>query len=643
MHLLRYTTRSLPRSVILDVSEPVDTYLSDRDEGLQRWSSVIGILIAIAGNILISFALNIQRLAHIKVQEDNMDKIQPMPTIDNVALSRSRSHVRNIIQGSDEYHSFVRPHSSQDHLASLDQSDLKISQVKTYLSSPYWWIGIFMMTVGESGNFLAYGFAPASIVSPLGVVALISNCLIAPILLKERFRLRDFWGVMVAITGAVTVVLSAKQKEQKLGPHEITEAIMRTEFRIYMILTVFLIGVLAWASPKYGNKMILIDLGLVGLLGGYTALSTKGISSMLSSTFLRALTTPITYLLLFILVVTAVMQVRYLNKALQRFDSTQVIPVQFVAFTISVIVGSSILYRDLEKITAYNAAKLICGCLLAFLGVWLITSGRPANKEYNSKKNLSHEQVNLLSFNEGLEPTRGSTPSGNIAEIENPRAINMKRSSTSHALSHSTPKFFPISEQRTDAIGLSSEESPLLDKKRTSYSKRLMPAFNSLNLRPLSAQSLDIEAQNLTINLSKPLSTSVKPHLAHALTTSIAPQSAAQSIDSPLILKLELPVTSSHHPISRLITGPLISPLSGGLSGATADSFRRGVNSSINGRPRKLHHCSSLHLIKYESTSGLCNSVDPPNEVDEQRSSHLGEDDFQKSLLGRSLGATIIG
>ena len=123
------------------------------------------------------------------------------------------------------------------------------------------------MTIGETGNFLAYGFAPASIVSPLGVVALISNCVIAPILLKERFRLRDFWGVVVAVAGAVVVVLSAKQQEKKLGPHEIWGAITTTELEVYMAVTVFLIGVLVWASPRYGNRTILIDLGLVGLFG----------------------------------------------------------------------------------------------------------------------------------------------------------------------------------------------------------------------------------------------------------------------------------------------------------------------------------------------------------------------------------------
>jgi drug/metabolite transporter (DMT)-like permease len=126
------------------------------------------------------------------------------------------------------------------------------------------------MTIGEAGNFLAYGFAPASIVSPLGVVALISNCVIAPIMLKERFRLRDFWGVVVAVAGAVTVVLSAQSQERKLGPHEILDAITTLEFKIYLVITIILIVGLMWASPRYGSKTILVDLGLVGLFGRFS-------------------------------------------------------------------------------------------------------------------------------------------------------------------------------------------------------------------------------------------------------------------------------------------------------------------------------------------------------------------------------------
>jgi len=123
------------------------------------------------------------------------------------------------------------------------------------------------MTVGEAGNFLAYGFAPASVVSPLGVVALVSNCLIAPLLLHEQFRIRDGLGVIVAVGGCVTVVLSASDNNPKLGPDKIWELISTWEFKTYFGITVFLMLVLMSVSSKYGHKSVLIDLGLVGLFG----------------------------------------------------------------------------------------------------------------------------------------------------------------------------------------------------------------------------------------------------------------------------------------------------------------------------------------------------------------------------------------
>jgi hypothetical protein len=138
---------------------------------------------------------------------------------------------------------------------------------KSYLRSPYWWAGIILMTTGEAGNFLAYGFAPASIVSPLGVVALISNCIIAPFMLKEPLRKRDGLGVLIAVAGAVTVVLSASDNNPKLGPDEIWHLITRWEFETYLGITVGVIVCLLFASNKYGDKNILIDLGIVGLFG----------------------------------------------------------------------------------------------------------------------------------------------------------------------------------------------------------------------------------------------------------------------------------------------------------------------------------------------------------------------------------------
>ncbi len=247
----------------------------DGDSQIQRWSSLIGIITAIVGNILISFALNIQRYAHIRLHKERQIRRHQWrkdshrakngygaTTTHNVGQNGS-----NVQQSpeQDETDPLMRSFTSQDSESSENPTSEDFQT--SYLKSPYWWAGIVLMTIGETGNFLAYGFAPASIVSPLGVVALISNCVIAPIMLKETFRWRDFWGVLIAIGGAVTVVLSAKQEEKKLGPHEVLGAITTTAFEVYMGITVALIALLVWASPRYGGKTSLIDLGLVGLFG----------------------------------------------------------------------------------------------------------------------------------------------------------------------------------------------------------------------------------------------------------------------------------------------------------------------------------------------------------------------------------------
>ncbi len=271
----------------------------DGDSGstLREWSSLIGIVTAIVGNVLISFALNLQRYAHIRLEREYHRERHGW------SKSRDRGYAREVseiaeqraelnlhaplheeLRPDDESHrdnggspkehddrmnlkfSSASPGNSGSRLQSPERTET-VANPKSYLRSPYWWAGMLLMIIGESGNFLAYGFAPASIVSPLGVVALVCNCIIAPCLLKERFRQRDFWGVVVAVGGACTVVLSAKRSEADLGPEDLWAAITRWEFELYLGITAIVIAVLMWMSSQYGERSILIDLSLVGLFG----------------------------------------------------------------------------------------------------------------------------------------------------------------------------------------------------------------------------------------------------------------------------------------------------------------------------------------------------------------------------------------
>lgn len=51
-----------------------------------------------------------------------------------------------------------------------DGRDIGKVEEGMYLRSKLWWLGMVLIAVGEGGNFLSYGFAPASVVAPLGTV-----------------------------------------------------------------------------------------------------------------------------------------------------------------------------------------------------------------------------------------------------------------------------------------------------------------------------------------------------------------------------------------------------------------------------------------------------------------------------------------
>lgn len=184
--------------------------------------------------------------------------------------------------------------------------------------------------------------------------------------------------------------------------------------------------------------------------GGYTVLSTKGISSLLSSSFYHIFTYPIAYLFTTILLLTAVLQIKYVNRALQRFDSTQVIPTQFVLFTISVILGSAILYRDFETVTPERMIKFTTGCALTFWGVWLISSrrtGKQWDDEYPDDDDLPAD----------IEAAYGGTATASIDLGKNNRALQSPASPVS------TPPLRQQSQRPPIVRGISASSIAILD------------------------------------------------------------------------------------------------------------------------------------------------------------------------------------
>ncbi|CAE6360296.1 unnamed protein product [Rhizoctonia solani] len=423
-------------------------------------ATFIGVVVAVCGNILISFALNCQKLAHRRIEaayrakhgldDGNTSESTPSaPTYQAIAATtpvdlltptqrsqslpiaspRTRSSVvlpqqaiplvvssspvesigsrpsltpRSRTQSSifnhatiDELHEGSSGSTSRAEPADCDveagvdpNSDPKDGpEESAYLGSKLWWFGFALMNIGEVGNFMSYGFAPASLVAPLGAVALISNCFFAPLILHERFRKQDLLGIALSIFGAVTVVYASQSSSARLDPDALVYAITRIPFLIWAAVNVAAIIALAGLSSQraklessewmQGDRWALVDVGLCALFGGFTVLATKAVSSLLSTEWASVFTEWIFYPSILVLGLTGIGQIKHLNRALHFHESRVVIPTQFVLFNLTAIVGSAILYRDFDKIDFHRFLTFFYGCCTTFLGVYLLT--RPSN------------------------------------------------------------------------------------------------------------------------------------------------------------------------------------------------------------------------------------------------------------------------
>ena len=304
---------------------------------------------------------------------------------------------------------------------------------------------------------------------------------------------------------------------------------------------------------------------------------------MLSSTLFKAFTTPVTYGLILILLVTAVMQVRYVNKALQRFDSTQVIPIQFVLFTLSVIIGSAVLYRDFERTTSTQAVKFVGGCLLTFFGVFLITSGRPPQEDEDELSededieetiNLRHREAADLS----AQPREGTRPAGHqpTTSVASSRrsSLGSRISFASTSIQHLTPNRDPRATVSRTSLTSPAEDSPLLS-----------------NPWARSTDNL-ISSPELPHTLSNDSVVTIHSAPSVALTE---PASVSRSYTTPApdVPVLGQPVTppprhsvSDSRPRSRHLNNPFISPspLSSTVSAVVLDALG-GRDGTVSRRP----------------------------------------------------------
>jgi hypothetical protein len=323
------------------------------------------------------------------------------------------------------------------------------------------------------------------------------------------------------------------------------------------------------------------------------------------------------------------MQIKYVNRALQRFDATQVIPVQFVMFTLSVILGSAILYRDFERTSGEDAGKFVGGCVMTFLGVWFITTGRPRRHDDEDDEDFEPEPEDAINLmQERYRDSIGGT-SGDAAH-------DSRRPSTTRAASpslHIASQYQPDDESRPTTPNIKVTPD-------TTSSRPVTPTSSSILANPW--------ASNSHLDLTHP------PSFQRHTSTPVLPSEAAPP---PLATRSDPDLTAPHTPtrgkshdqipstpdtsrsqLRRLRTaerigtgGPLLaSPLSTTLSAMVQD-LKRGGSIRADGMARRR-----------ESNFGIGSSDDLGEPISRRRTQTDEEQASRRpSGRGRSLSGTL--
>ncbi|XP_047530030.1 magnesium transporter NIPA2 [Vanessa atalanta] len=271
-----------------------------------------------------------------------------------------------------------------------------------YLKQWMWWFGLLTMGIGEAANLLAYAFAPAALVTPLGALSVLVAAILSSRLLQERLNFIGKIGCFLCVIGSIIFVIHSPKNEEISNfsdlSNKLTDYIFLTYVSSIIIMSLILKIVFV---PKFGNTNIVVYLLICSAVGSLTVVFCKGVALGIKETLnsdINNLTNYMFWLLLLLSIFCIMVQMNYLNKALDIFNTSIVTPVYYVMFTILVIIASGILFREWEHMKTEDILGSFCGFLILMTAVFTLNAFKDIDISFedlnlNSRQNISKQDL----------------------------------------------------------------------------------------------------------------------------------------------------------------------------------------------------------------------------------------------------------
>uniref|UniRef100_A0A3B4X7K9 NIPA like domain containing 4 n=1 Tax=Seriola lalandi dorsalis TaxID=1841481 RepID=A0A3B4X7K9_SERLL len=165
-------------------------------------------------------------------------------------------------------------------------------------------------------------------------------------------------------------------------------------FLVYVSVVLVLCAVLVlYFSPRFGRSNILVYIGICSLLGAFTVSSVKGLAIAINTDFSRCRKREVS-----LTCACVFLQVNYLNKSLDTFNTLLVYPIYYVLFTSVVLSTSIILFQEWRGMSAVDVVTTLGAFVVIVVGVAMLHLFKELNylHEINKKRLVASTKFKIL-------------------------------------------------------------------------------------------------------------------------------------------------------------------------------------------------------------------------------------------------------
>ncbi|KAK4688681.1 magnesium transporter, partial [Tremellales sp. Uapishka_1] len=263
----------------------------------------------------------------------------------------------------------------------------KAGEGHAYLKSWLWWTGMIMMVI-------------------MGALSVVICAILSHFVLKEQLTFFGWIGCVLCIIGATILALNAPEQQSVTTIDAFKKLFLSVGFLVWgSLLIVGSIVLVLFVAPRWGKKHMVVYISICSLIGGISVSCTQGLGSS---------------------IVTSIQGINYLNKALELFNTSMVVPFYFCFFSSATLVTSFILYQGL-KASAVDLITMVLGFFVICLGITLLQMSKVDPKKLTG---LDRRSTMLLSAD---RPTEEAEKGEVMALEDREHGLSISRALSSNA------------------------------------------------------------------------------------------------------------------------------------------------------------------------------------------------------------------